>query len=76
MDQNKIKQEVENLRVFFQKDGGDIELIQTNEEDEVYLRLKGQCRICPVNKEITGEGVEAILKEKVPAVKRVYLDKG
>ncbi|MCF8308199.1 MAG: NifU family protein [Bacteroidales bacterium] len=75
MDRDIITQEVEKLRAFFQKDGGDIELVQINDDNEVYLKLKGQCRSCPVNKGITGEGVEAILKEKVPEVKIVYLDK-
>ena len=75
MNQDIIKQEVEKLRTFFQKDGGDIEFVQTSADNDVYLKLKGQCRSCPVNKEITGEGVEAIIKEKVPEVKNVYLDK-
>ncbi len=76
MDQKLVIQEVEKLRSFFQKDGGDLEFIEIRRDNEVYLRLKGQCRTCRVNKDITGEGVEAILKEKIPELKSVYLDTG
>jgi len=74
MDQDKIQQEVEKMRSFFQKDGGDIEFIKMNDENEIFLRLTGQCRACRVNKEVTRDGVEAIIKENVPEVRRVYLD--
>lgn len=69
-----ITEEVEKLRPFFQKDGGDIELVELNESNDIYLRLKGQCRVCRVNKEITKEGVEAIMKEKLPEINHVYLE--
>lgn len=74
MDQNKIQQEVEKMRPFFQKDGGDIEFIKVTNENEIFLRLTGQCRACRVNKEVTREGVEAIIKENIPEVQTVYLD--
>lgn len=73
MDEQRIREEVEKLRPFFMKDGGDIEYVSSN-DSEVYLRLKGQCRVCRVNKNVTKEGVEAIIKEKVPNVKSVYLE--
>lgn len=74
MDEQKIREEVEKLRPFFMKDGGDIEYVSSNNNSEAYLRLKGQCRVCRVNKNVMKESVEAILKEKVPDVKTVYLE--
>jgi len=74
MDKELIIEEVEKLRSFFQKDGGDIEFVSLNERNDIYLRLKGQCRVCRVNKEITKEGVEAIMKEKLPEINQVYLE--
>lgn len=74
MDKELILEEVEKLRSFFQKDGGDIEFVSLNERNDIYLRLKGQCRVCRVNKEITKEGVEAIMKEKLPEINQVYLE--
>ena len=52
-------------------DGGDIELVDVNNEGVVFVRLVGACHGCPGSTMTLQMGVERILKEQVPEVKSV-----
>jgi len=52
-------------------DGGDIELVDVDEEGIVKVRLKGACAGCPMARMTLEMGVERYLKSKVPQVKKV-----
>jgi|LZCG01.1.fsa_nt_gb iron-sulfur cluster assembly protein len=73
IDESIIRQTVEEIRPYFQKDGGDLEWINSK-KDVVYLRLTGRCRHCSLNNGITRKGIEAILKEKEPALEKVIIE--
>ena len=63
---------IETIRPLLQADGGDIELVETNEETGlVSVRLQGACRGCPSAQQTLKMGVERHLKEKVPQVSEV-----
>ena len=52
-------------------DGGDIELVDVNEEGIVKVRLKGACAGCPMSRMTLEWGVERYLKSRIPQVKKV-----
>ncbi len=58
------------IRPALQADGGDVELIDVN-EGVVKLKLKGACAGCPMSTITLRNGIERILKERVPEVKEV-----
>ncbi|MFP4465585.1 MAG: NifU family protein [Candidatus Goldiibacteriota bacterium] len=63
---------LEEIRPMLQNDGGDIELIDVDENTgEVKVKLTGACRGCPMASVTLQQGVEARLKEVVPGVKSV-----
>ncbi len=65
-------QEVLNLvRPALQADGGDVELVDVNEDGVVSVRLTGACGSCPMSTMTLKMGIERTLKEKIPAVKSV-----
>jgi len=70
-----LKAEVEKLIREIQPrlrvDGGDIELVDVDEEGIVKVRLKGACAGCPMSKMTLELGVERYLKSRVPQVKKV-----
>ena len=66
----KIEAALANIRPALQADGGDVELIGVD-EGVVKVRLTGACGGCPMAKMTLRNGVERILKEKVPEVKEV-----
>ena len=52
------------------QDGGDVEF-REYKEGTVYLQLKGSCAGCPSATQTLKNGIENLLKNKIPEVKRV-----
>ncbi|MHC4757154.1 MAG: NifU family protein [Planctomycetota bacterium] len=69
--EDKVKDVIEAVRSSLQSHGGDIELVETREDNTVHVRLKGACAGCPGAMMTLKQGVERILKERVPEVKEV-----
>ena len=63
---------IETIRPLLQADGGDIQLMNVDEETGVVsVQLQGACKGCPGAAMTLKMGVERHLKEKVPAVREV-----
>ena len=69
--QEKVEKALLKVRSFLQADGGDVELVGVSEEGVVTVRLTGACAGCPMASMTLKTGIERILKEEVPEVKRV-----
>ncbi len=69
--QEKVEKALVKVRSFLQADGGDVELVEITEEGVVRVRLTGACAGCPMASMTLKTGIEKILKEEVPEVKRV-----
>ncbi len=67
----KIEQALERIRPALQRDGGDIELVDVEENGIVRVRLTGACGGCPMSQMTLKQGVERIVKQLVPEVKAV-----
>ncbi|MBI3991154.1 MAG: NifU family protein [Candidatus Omnitrophica bacterium] len=61
----------EKIKPGLQRDGGDIQLIDVTDDGVVKVKLRGACACCPGAKYTLQMGVERILKEAVPQVKKV-----
>jgi len=59
---------IEKIRPMLQADGGDIELIEVTDNNDVKVRLQGACRGCPGARMTLKMGVERRLKAEVPGV--------
>ena len=68
---DKVAEIIESIRPMLQNDGGDIELVGTDEDNTVRVRLQGACKGCPGAAMTLKMGVERLLKEKLPEVKEV-----
>jgi len=69
--EEKVKEVIEAIRPALQGHGGDIELVATDDDYTVKVRLQGACQGCPGAAMTMRMGVERLLKEKVPEVKEV-----
>lgn len=69
--QEKVEKALLKVRSFLQADGGDVELVEITEEGVVGVKLTGACAGCPMASMTLKTGIERILKEEVPEVKRV-----
>ncbi len=61
----------EKVRPALQRDGGNIELVDVNDEGEVRVRLQGACAGCPGAMMTLQFGVQRILQEEIEQVKKV-----
>ena len=62
---------LELIRPSLQADGGDVELIDVSEDGIVTVELTGACRGCPLSELTLANGIERVLRERVPGVVRV-----
>ena len=69
--EDKVKKAIESVRPALKEHGGDIELVGTDDDNTVRVRLQGACQGCPGAAMTMKDGIERILKEKVPEVKQV-----
>lgn len=64
--EDKIKEALEQIRPFLQRDEGDLEFVEYTDDKIVKVRLQGHCAGCP-GAQMTIKGVvEQILKESYP----------
>ena len=69
--EERVKEVIDSIRPALQGPGGDIELIATDADNTVKVRLQGACQGCPGAQMTMKMGVERLLKEKVPELKQV-----
>jgi len=66
----EIEAALNQIRPALQADGGDVELVEVK-NGVVKLRLRGACSGCPMATMTLHQGIERLLKERVPGVKEV-----
>jgi Fe-S cluster biogenesis protein NfuA len=71
MIKEKVQEALNKVRPQLQADGGDVELVDVNEEGVVKVRLTGACGGCPMSQMTLKMGIEKILKQQVPEVSSV-----
>jgi len=68
----KVEQTIEAIRPAIQADGGDIHLLEVDEERGVVtVELVGACVSCPASTVTLKAGIERILKDRVEGVTEV-----
>lgn len=70
--EEKIREAISEIRPFLQADGGDVELVSIEDSGKVVkVRLTGACGGCPMAQMTLKNGVERIIRERVPEVEEV-----
>jgi Fe-S cluster biogenesis protein NfuA len=70
-----MKEQVESIlntiRPQLQADGGDVELVEVTPDNVVQVRLQGACAGCPMSQMTLKNGIERVIKQKIPEIKAV-----
>ena len=69
--EGKILSALDEIRPYLQSDGGDISLVDINENLEVRVKMMGACGTCPMSIQTLQLGVERVIQKAVPQVKKV-----
>ena len=69
---DKVEKSLDRIRPALEADGGNIELVDVDEEKGVVkVKLVGACGSCPMSQMTLRMGVERVLKQEVPEVVEV-----
>lgn len=68
--EDKVKAVLEEIRPALQADGGDVEFVEM-QGAVVMVRLQGACAGCPMSQMTLKNGIERLMKERIPEVEAV-----
>ena len=68
---DKIENALTEIRPFLESDGGDIHFIELTDDWVVKVKLVGACSSCNISMTTLKNGVEVVVKNAVPKVKKV-----
>jgi Fe-S cluster biogenesis protein NfuA len=65
---SKIEAAIQQLRPFFEADGGDIRFVEITDEGVVRVKLLGACKECEMSNMTLKAGIEDAVKKAVPEI--------
>lgn len=69
---DKVKKALDKVRPMLQQDGGDVELVEVDEDKGIVkVTLTGACKGCPMSRMTLKAGIEKFLMSEVPEVNSV-----
>jgi len=68
--EKKVREALEEIKPRIQADGGDIDLVAV-ENNTVKVRLRGACAGCPMSALTLKQGVEKLVRARVPEIENV-----
>ncbi len=69
--EQKVLDSLDQLRPFLKADGGDMELVEVQDDATVVVRLLGACSDCSMSMMTLKAGLEEAVKKVAPEVKAV-----
>jgi Fe-S cluster biogenesis protein NfuA len=71
IDKNEVNEVLDLIRPALQADGGDVALVDVDDEGVVSVELQGACKGCPMSQLTLANSVERVLKERIPGITKV-----
>lgn len=71
MLKEKVEGALNKVRPSLQADGGDVMLVDVDDNGVVKVKLQGACAGCPMSQMTLKQGIEKILKQNIPEITRV-----
>jgi Fe-S cluster biogenesis protein NfuA len=71
MLKERIETALNKVRPSLQADGGDVQLVDVDQNGVVKVKLTGACGGCPMSQMTLKMGIEKVLRQQVPEVTRV-----
>ena len=68
VDKNDVAAVLDLIRPSLIADGGDVKLVDVKDDGTVVVELTGACKGCPLSQLTLANGIERILKERIPGV--------
>lgn len=67
----RIDEALNSIRPYLQADGGDVELVEVKDCNDVVLRLTGACSSCEMSEMTMTAGIEETLRRAIPGLGKI-----
>ena len=67
----KIESVLDTIRPYLQADGGDVELVEIQSNNDIILRLTGACSSCSMSEMTMTAGIEESLRKSIPDLGKI-----
>ena len=67
----QVEKALQTIRPYLEADGGDVKIVEIDDQNVVHLELLGACGSCPMSTMTMKTGVEEAIKRHVPEVTAV-----
>jgi Fe-S cluster biogenesis protein NfuA len=67
----KVEASLDRIRPFLERDGGNVKVIEINDEGKLSLEFTGACGSCSMSNMTFKNGIEENVKKDVPEIKSV-----
>jgi len=67
----EVESALEKVRPSLQADGGDVKLVDVDDNGVVKVMLQGACAGCPMSQMTLKMGIERILEQQIPQIQQV-----
>lgn len=71
MLREKVEVVLDKVRPMLQRDGGDVELVDVQDDGTVKVKLTGACSGCPMSTMTLKNAIEETIKKEIPEIKSV-----
>jgi len=71
MLREKVEDVLGKVRPLLQRDGGDVELVEVQDDGIVKVKLTGACSGCPMSTMTLKNAIEETIKKEIPEIKAV-----
>ncbi|MDR1713926.1 MAG: NifU family protein [Coriobacteriales bacterium] len=71
VEKSKVQEVLDLIRPALQADGGDVSLVDVDDEGIVTVELEGACKGCPMSQLTLANSVERVLKDRIPEITKV-----
>lgn len=68
----RVEKALHTIRPYLEADGGDVKILEIDENKNVILELMGNCGSCPMSTMTLKAGVEEAIKREVPEINNVH----
>ena len=71
LQSQQIETVLDSIRPYLHADGGDVELVEIQENNDVVLRLTGACSSCSMSEMTMTAGIEETLRRSFPDLGKI-----
>jgi Fe-S cluster biogenesis protein NfuA len=71
MLKERVEEVLEKVRPMLQRDGGDVVLVDVQDDGIVKVKLTGACSGCPMSTMTLKNAIEETIKKEIPEIKSV-----